>query len=135
MFDPSDDFVTVTDGAEAVTLLRRGSTLGVAGTVITHALRRAMTAGEAPVLNRGDVRKKVASSGRHTAATVVWHLPIAGRGALPRTSTPHVGKGLAMKHRSLVGQIRAASSDSRVQGAAILERAVVLPPPGGAVKR
>ena len=77
MFDPSDDFVAVTDGAETVTLLRRGSTLGTAGTAIAHALRRAVTAGEAPVVNRGDVRKNVASSGRHVAATVVWHLPIA----------------------------------------------------------
>ena len=83
MFDPSDDFVAITDGAEAVTLLRRGSTLGTAGTVIAHALRRAMTAGEAPVLNRGDVRKNVASSGRHIAATVVWHLPIAELPAAP----------------------------------------------------
>ena len=83
MFDPSDDFVAITDGTEAVTLLRRGSTLGVAGTAIAHALRRAMTAGEAAVVNRGDVRKKVASSGRHIAATVVWHLPIAELPVVP----------------------------------------------------
>ena len=39
MFDPHDDFTSVADGLETVTLLRRGSTPGE-GTVIAQALRR-----------------------------------------------------------------------------------------------
>jgi hypothetical protein len=84
MFDPSDDLAAVTDGAETVTLLRRGSTLGTSGTVIAHALRRAMSAMEATIVTRGDVRKKVAGAGRHTAAAVVWHLPVAELPMAPR---------------------------------------------------
>ena len=56
MFDPSDDLGTVADGTETVTLLRRGRTPGDAGTVIAHALRRAIMAGEAAIVNTGDVR-------------------------------------------------------------------------------
>ena len=84
MFDPSDDLAVVTDGVETVTLLRRGSTTGAAGTVIAHALRRAMTAAEASIVNRGDVHKKVASSGLHTAADLTWHLPTAELPQAPR---------------------------------------------------
>jgi len=86
MLDPSDDFVSVSDGAEAVTLLRRGSTSGVAGTGIAHALRRAITAGQAAIISRGDTRKSVASSGQYMAADLVWHLPIA-----ELTDTPRLG--------------------------------------------
>ena len=84
MFDPSDDFAAITDGVETVTLLRRGSTSGAAGTVIAHALRRAMTAGEATIVSRGDVHRKVASGGRHTAADLAWHLPVAELAEAPR---------------------------------------------------
>ena len=84
MFDPSDDLMTVSDGLETVTLLRRGSTPGAESTVIAHALRRAMTAGEAAIVNRSDVHKKVASGGRHTASDVAWHLPVAELAESPR---------------------------------------------------
>lgn len=83
-FNPSEDLSAVADGIETVTLLRRGSTLGVAGTVIAHALRRAMSAAQATVVSRGDVNKMVASGGRHLAATVVWHLPIVELPLSPR---------------------------------------------------
>jgi len=85
-FDPSDDFTSLADGTETVTLLRHGSTPGEGGTVIAHALRRAITAGQAAIVNRGDVRKYVVSFGRYTAAEAVWHLPLA---ELPET--PHLG--------------------------------------------
>jgi hypothetical protein len=75
-FRLGDDFAAVADGMETVTLLRRGSGPAV-GTVIARALRRAMTAGEATVVNRGDVHKRVPGGGRHTAADVTWHLPAA----------------------------------------------------------
>ena len=76
MFDPSNDLSTVADGLETVTLLRRGRTPGDAGTLIAHALRRAITAGEAAVINTGDVRKQVPSGGRQLANDLVWHLPV-----------------------------------------------------------
>jgi hypothetical protein len=77
MFNPTDDLLTVADGTEAVTLLRRGRTPGDAGTAIAHALRRAITAGEAAMINTGDVRKQVPSGGRQLADDLVWHLPVA----------------------------------------------------------
>ena len=83
-FDPSDDLSTLADGTETVTLLRRGSTPGAAGTVIAHALRRAITAGQAAIVNRGDVRKSVVSDGRYTALDLVWHLPVAELPESPR---------------------------------------------------
>jgi hypothetical protein len=84
MFDPSDDLAAVADGLETVTLLRRGSTLGVAGTVIAHALRRAMSAAEAAIVTRGDIHKNVASAGQHMAFALVWHLPIVELPTAPR---------------------------------------------------
>jgi hypothetical protein len=84
MFDPTDDLVSVADGAEAVTLLRRGRTPGDAGTAIAHALRRAITAGEAAIITTGDVRKQVPSGGRQLADDVVWHLPVAELPDAPR---------------------------------------------------
>ncbi len=86
MFDPSNDLTTVIDGLETVTLLRRGSGTGAAGTIIAHALRRAMTAAEATIVNRGDVHKNVAGGGRHVASELTWHLPVA---ELPET--PQLG--------------------------------------------
>ena len=76
-FDPSDDLITSADGTESVTLLRRGRTPGSSGTTIAHALRRAITAGQAAVVSTGDVRKRVVSDGRYMGADVVWHLPAA----------------------------------------------------------
>jgi hypothetical protein len=83
-FDPSDDLATVSDGMETVTLLRRGSTPGSGGTVINRALRRAISAAEAAINTSGDVHKNVPSDGQHTAATVVWHLPVAELPVAPR---------------------------------------------------
>jgi hypothetical protein len=77
LFDPSDDLAAVSDGLETVTLLRRGSTPGSPGTVITHALRRAIVVSEATVVTVSDVHKQVASGGRNKAADVAWHLPVA----------------------------------------------------------
>jgi hypothetical protein len=76
-FDPADDLAAVADGLETVTLLRRGSTPGGAGTVIVHALRRAIVTTEATVTTAADVHKQVASGGRNKAADVAWHLPVA----------------------------------------------------------
>jgi hypothetical protein len=84
MFDPTDDFETVADGTETVTLLRRGSTLGDNGTVIAHALRRGMTANEAAIVARGDIHKNVPSDGQHTAFFLAWHLPISELPLEPR---------------------------------------------------
>ena len=76
-FDPSDDLAAVSDGLETVTLLRRGSTSGIVGTVIAHALRRAIGAAEAAIVTSGNVRKNVPSDGQYAAVGVVWHLPVA----------------------------------------------------------
>jgi hypothetical protein len=83
-FDPTDDLAAVADGTEQVTLLRQGSMAGAAGTVIAHALRRAITAGEAAIVNRGDVHKVVPSGGRQLAGDLVWHLPAAELPEPPR---------------------------------------------------
>ncbi len=84
MFDPSDDLSSVADGVETVTLLRRGRTPGDAGTAIAHALRRAITAGEAAMIASGDVRKQVPSGGQQLADDLVWHLPVAELPDAPR---------------------------------------------------
>jgi hypothetical protein len=76
MFDPSNDLPTVADNTEAVTLLRRGSTPGSAGTPIAHALRRAVTANEATIVTTADVQKRVPSDGKLLAYSLVWHLPV-----------------------------------------------------------
>jgi hypothetical protein len=83
MFDPSDDFALITDGTEPVTLLRRGSGSG-GGTAIAHALRRAISIGEAPIVNRGDVHKNPATDGQCTATELAWHLPVAELPEPPR---------------------------------------------------
>ena len=72
------------DGTEAVTLLRRGSAAGAAGTAIAHALRRAITAGEAAIVTTGDVHKVVPSGGQQLADDLVWHLPVAELPEEPR---------------------------------------------------
>jgi hypothetical protein len=84
MFDPTNDLSSVADGTEAVTLLRRGRTPGDAGTAIAHALRRAITAGEAAIVNTGDIRKQMPSGGRQLADDVVWHLPVSELAEAPR---------------------------------------------------
>jgi hypothetical protein len=81
-FDPSADLVGVTDGLETVTLRRRGSSVA---TVITHALRRAVTTREATVLNRYNTRKReVPTGGRYTNSDAAWHLPTQQLGDRPR---------------------------------------------------
>ena len=117
-FDPSDDLANVADGVETVTLLRRGSTTGTAGTVIPHALRRAMSAGEAAMVTRGDVRKKnVPSGGQHTCAAVVWHLPVAELPLEPRLgdvildAQNHRWTILAVKHTTLAARWRCETKD------------------------
>ena len=77
MFDPSNDLSTVADGTQTVTLLRRGQTPGDAGTVVSHALSRAITAGEAAMVVTGNVRKQLPSGGQQLADDLVWHLPAA----------------------------------------------------------
>jgi hypothetical protein len=76
MFDPSADFAEVVDGAEAVTLLRRGSDPGGAGTPVAHALRSAAITSEVAFYSHSDVRKQMAAGGHCTSADVVWHLPV-----------------------------------------------------------
>jgi len=82
-FDPADDFAKVADGAESVTLLRRGSTPG-SGTVIAHALRRAADTDEAGIRNRYNTRKRPPSDGRYTAGDCDWHLPTEELSDAPR---------------------------------------------------
>jgi hypothetical protein len=74
-FNPQHDFAQVVDGTESVTLLRRGSTPGEGGTVIAHALRRAISTGETTFGNRSEVRKHVDSDAQVRAADAAWHLP------------------------------------------------------------
>jgi len=84
MLDPSADFAQVIDAAEAVTLLRRGSDPGAPGTTVAHALRRAIAAAEAGVVNRNDVKKRMPSNGQYMASDVAWHLPAAELPEAPR---------------------------------------------------
>ena len=77
MFDPTNDLLTLVDNTEAVTLLRRGSTPGSAGTPIAHALRRAITTAEATLVTTADVKKHVPSDGKLLACNLVWHLSVA----------------------------------------------------------
>ena len=71
-FDPSADFAAAADGAEAVTLQRRGSAPGSPGTDVAHALRRAVT-----------TREAAESNGYYTASDVTWHLPTEELGDAP----------------------------------------------------
>ena len=83
-FDPAADLAEVFDNTESVTLLRRGSTPGTPGTVIAHALRRAVTTQEAPARNRYNTWKQVPSDGRVAASSVTWHLPTDELSDAPR---------------------------------------------------
>ena len=80
-FDPDDDFADVVDGLETVTLRRRGSSTQ---TVVTHTLRRAVDTREARVRNLYNTWKSPASSGRHAASDVTWHLPSEQLSDAPR---------------------------------------------------
>ena len=120
-FDPSNDIADVADGLETVTLLRRGSTIGTAGTVIPHALPRAMSAAEAAMVTRGDVHKKnVPSGGKHTCDAVVWHLPVAELPLEPRLgdvildAQNHRWTVLEVKHTTLAARWRCETKDVAV---------------------
>jgi hypothetical protein len=76
-FDPSADFSRIADNTEVVTLLRRGSMPGEAGTVVLHALRRVAQTGEFAAKNRDESRRYINSDGQCIAADVDWHLPAA----------------------------------------------------------
>jgi hypothetical protein len=78
-FDPAADFAAAADGSEAVTLLRRGDAPGSPGSVVAHALRRAV-----------GVREAAESNGHYTASDVVWHLPVEELG-----DPPHLGDVIA----------------------------------------
>jgi len=95
IFDPTSDLAGVADGTEPVTLLRRGKTSGGSGEQIDHALRRAITTGEAAIVTQGDVRKTVASGGQCTDADLVWHLPAAELAEPPRLGDVIVDGGCA----------------------------------------
>jgi hypothetical protein len=75
-FNLQYDFTQIADGAESVTLLRRGSTPGESGTVIAHALRQAISIGETTFGNRSEIRKHADSDAHAQAADVSWHLPL-----------------------------------------------------------
>ena len=79
-FDPSADFAEVADGLETVILKRRGSSNQ---TVVSGALRRAVTTQQARARNRYDTWKKVASDGRYAAGDTTWHLPAEQLGESP----------------------------------------------------
>jgi hypothetical protein len=70
MFDPSDDFPTVADALEAVTVRQPGSSAAAA---VAHALRQAVR-----------MREAERSQGRYTAGDVVWNLPASEIAAPPR---------------------------------------------------
>ncbi len=73
-FDPSTDFEDITDGLEAVTLNRRGST---PNTSIANALRRKVTQGVA-----GKHEAQI-SDGQYNINDSAWHLPDAEVGNDP----------------------------------------------------
>ena len=83
-FDPSIDFAKALDGTESVTLRHRGSDPGSPGTVVPHALRRAVVTREAAARNRNNTWKQVPSGGHYTAGDAVWHLPTDELSAAPR---------------------------------------------------
>ena len=76
-FDPSTDFEDITDGLEAVTLNRRGST---PNTSIAHALRRKVTQGIA------GKHEAQTSDGQYSINDIAWHLPDAEVGDDPLVS-------------------------------------------------
>jgi hypothetical protein len=83
-FDPNADFSRVIDNTESVTLLRRGTTPGDAGTTIIHALRRSIQSGELASRNSNEVRRYFNTDGQCLTADVVWHLPAAELDDPPR---------------------------------------------------
>jgi hypothetical protein len=76
-FNPSLDFSLIADNLETVTLLRRGRTPGAEGSVIVHALRRAVRSGEFAARNLDESRPYINSDGQCVATDSDWHLPVA----------------------------------------------------------
>ena len=115
MLNLSTDFANVIDGAESVTLLRRGSDSDAAGTPVPHAWRRAITTSEATVINSGNVRKTMPSGGQYMAGDVVWNLPTTELAVAPRLGDTLLdGDGgrwtiLAVKHVALASRWRCAA--------------------------
>jgi hypothetical protein len=85
-FDPTADFSQVVDNIETVTLLRRGTMPSAEGTVIQHALRRAVQSGEFAARNRNESRPYINSDGQCVATDSDWHLPAA-----ELTTPPDIG--------------------------------------------
>jgi hypothetical protein len=106
-FDPSTDFETITDGLEAVTLNRRGSSSNVS---VTNALQRAVTTSEVE-----------ASNGQYTQGDVRWHLPKAEVAATPKIGDSIVDAGdtwwviLTVQEATLSARWRCVSRDVIVQ--------------------
>jgi hypothetical protein len=78
-FDPTADFADITDGLEAVTVQRRGTSATVA---VANALQRAVTTQESFISTDGST--PAASFGKITSADTVWHLPIEEIATSPR---------------------------------------------------
>jgi head-tail adaptor len=95
-FDPSADFASVTDGLEAVTLNRRGSSSDVS---VTKALRR-------PV----GVREAARSDGRYTTDDVRWHLPQSEVATTPRLGDAIIDSTAA---RWTITEVAAATLNAR----------------------
>ncbi len=106
-FDPSIDFETITDGLEAITLNRRGSSSNVS---VTNALQRAVTTSEIE-----------ASNGQYTQGDVRWHLPVAEVAATPKIGDSIVDTGdswwviLTVQEATLSARWRCVSRDVVVQ--------------------
>jgi hypothetical protein len=75
-FNLQPDFAQVIDAAESVTLLRRGSSPGEAGTAIAHALRQVANTEETTFGNRSEIRKHADSDAHARATDVFWNLPV-----------------------------------------------------------
>lgn len=69
IFDPDDDFASVADGLQRVTLSRPGTSLAIE----LAALRRAVGRREA-----------ACSGGRYTTSDIAWHLPGASQAVSPQ---------------------------------------------------
>jgi len=76
-FNPANDFPTVADGTETVTLLRRGAAPDTPGIQIDGALRGPAATAEPIVGGRHEVRRQADSDGNVLSSDLVWHLPAA----------------------------------------------------------
>ena len=111
-FDPSADFARAIDGAESVTLRRRGADPGSSGTIVAHALRRALHTHQSQARSRQNTWKTVPSGGHYTAGDLVWHLPAEELSEPPRPGDVIVD---ASNRRFTILEIREATLRSRWQ--------------------